>query len=338
MKGSEFFFDTSIPFWWYKKPSYNNYSSLTSLEAGTMMELARRLADWRDHSPERWFSTICQYLPPAVTAVLVVTIAYQLATFTWILVPGHAPIAAPVARAATGNAAHAADLNSVADSHLFGEADEQVVPVVTEVINAPETTLNLTLKGTVAIDRGGDGSAIISSNRGDDKTYQVGQSLEGADGTTLHSVYGDRVLLNRSGQIETLRYPKDLVAPASLGMPAALPQAAAPEGSLREVISENATRLADIVGLAPHVQEGQVIGFRVNPGRDRATFDALGLRAGDVVTDINGTVLHDLSQGLQVFQSLGETTQATVTVLRDGVPQVIVIDTGQLQRPLQNRE
>ena len=83
--------------------------------------------------------------------------------------------------------------------------------------------------------------------------------------------------------------------------------------------------------LAPHVQEGQVVGFRVNPGRDRATFEALGLQAGDVVTDINGTVLDDPSQGLQVFQSLGESTQANVTVLRDGVPQVIVIDTTQLQ-------
>ena len=80
------------------------------------------------------------------------------------------------------------------------------------------------------------------------------------------------------------------------------------------------------------------MGFRVNPGRDRATFDALGLQAGDVVTDINGTVLDDPSQGLQVLQSLGESTQANVTVLRDGVPQVIVIDTTQLQRLQENRQ
>ena len=115
-------------------------------------------------------------------------------------------------------------------------------------------------------------------------------------------------------------------------------QAAASGGSLRDVISDNATRLTDIVRLAPHVQEGQVVGFRVNPGRDRATFEALGLQAGDVVTDINGTVLDDPSQGLQVFQSLGESTQANVTVLRDGVPQVIVIDTTQLQSLQENRE
>ena len=49
-------------------------------------------------------------------------------------------------------------------------------------------------------------------------------------------------------------------------------------------------------------------------------------------------MLDDPSQGLQVFQSLGETTQANVTVLRDGVPQVIVIDTTQLQSLQENRE
>ena len=117
-----------------------------------------------------------------------------------------------------------------------------------------------------------------------------------------------------------------------------LPQAAGASGSLREVLTENAGRLTDIIKPEPHVQEGQVVGFRVSPGRDRASFEALGLRSGDVVTDINGTALNDVSQGLQVVQSLGESTQANVTVLRDGVPQVIVIDTSQLQRLRENRE
>ncbi len=167
----------------------------------------------------------------------------------------------------------------------------------------------------------------------------MGQAIDGADGATLHSVYADRVLLDRNGRLETLRLPKELTASAGapMAMPSALPQAPAP-GSLREVISENATRFTDIMRPAPHVQEGQIVGFRVNPGRDRATFEALGFQPGDVVTDINGTVLDDVSQGLQIFQSLGEATQANVTVLRDGVPQVLVIDTTQLQNLQENRE
>ena len=76
------------------------------------------------------------------------------------------------------------------------------------------------------------------------------------------------------------------------------PAAASGNDTLRNVISQNASRLTDIVRLAPHVQEGQVVGFRVNPGRDRESFEALGLLPGDVVTDINGVVLDDPSRGL----------------------------------------
>ena len=303
------------------------------------MDVAKRLADWRDQPPEQWVTAVNRYLPPGITALLVIAIAYQLATLTWTLVPGSAPAVTPVTRGA-GGAAPAADLSVLTDSHLFGQASEQTAPVVPAVIDAPDTTLSLTLKGILAKEEDTSGGAIISSNRGEDKAYQVGQSIEGADGATLHSVYADRVLLNRSGRLETLRLPKELsTAGSAMGQMSPLPQAApASSASLRDAITENATRLTDIVRLAPHVQEGQVVGFRVNPGRDRAAFEALGLQPGDVVTDINGTVLDDPSQGLQVFQSLGESTQANVTVLRDGVPQVIVIDTTQLQNLRENRE
>jgi general secretion pathway protein C len=307
------------------------------------MDVAKRLAEWRDRPPEQWFTTVNQFLPPGLTAVLVIALAYQLATLTWALVPGSTPAAAPAPRPIDANsAAPSSDLSILLDSHLFGVAAEQPeVAAAPAVVDAPDTTLSLTLRGILSKEGDPNGSVLIES-RNAQKTYYVGQSIEGADGTKLHSVYADRVLLDRGGgRIETLRLPKELAASAGspTGMPS-LPQAQpqAQAAPLRDVITDNAARLTDIVRLAPHVQEGQVVGFRVNPGRDRATFDALGLQAGDVVTDINGTVLDDPSQGLQVLQSLGESTQANVTVLRDGVPQVIVIDTTQLQRLQENRQ
>jgi general secretion pathway protein C len=303
------------------------------------MDVAKRLADWRDQPPEQWFSSINRVLPSVVTAVLVIAIAYQLATLTWTLVPSSTPSAAPLSSASAGTIEAPIDYSVLTDSDLFGEAPEQTELVMPAVVDAPETTLSLVLKGILAKEEDTNGGAIISSNRGEDQSYQVGQTIEGADGATLHSVYADRVLLNRSGRLETLRLPKEPSSSTSSPMarPAPPPQPQ-PSANLRDAISQNATRLTDILRLAPHVQEGQVVGFRVNPGRDRAAFEALGLQPGDVVTDINGTVLDDPSQGLQVFQSLGETTQANVTVLRDGVPQVIVIDTTQIQSLQENRE
>jgi len=299
------------------------------------MDVAKRLVDWTEQPPEQWLSVVNKYLPPAVTAVLVVLIAYQLANITWSVVPGAPPTlsARPVA---SKSIQQPADLSKLANSDLFGKPPAETAPVV-ETVDAPETTLSLSLTGILA--GGPKGQAIISANRGQEKTYHVGDSVDNADGATLHSIEPDRVLLNRNGRLETLRLPEQLSSAAPRTTSPILPPAAAqPAGSLRQVISENASRLTDVVRLAPHVQEGKVVGFRVNPGRDRATFEALGLQAGDVVTDINGTVLDDPSQGLQVFQSLGETTQANVTVLRDGTPQVIVIDTTQLKRLQEKRE
>jgi general secretion pathway protein C len=302
------------------------------------MDVAKRLAEWRDQPPEQWFTAVNRYLPSGITAVLVIAIAYQLSALTWTLVPGSTPVAAPGPRAA-GGPAPAQDYSVLTNSHLFGEAAEQAAPVAAAVVDAPDTTLSLTLRGILSKEGDPEGSCIIEGSRGDSKTYYVGQTVENADGATLHSVYADRVLLDRSGRLETLRLPKELTASAGspMGMPSPLPQPAQ-SAPLREVISDNAARLGDIIRPVPHVQEGQMIGFRVNPGRDRAAFEALGLQPGDVVTDINGTVLDDPGQGLQVFQSLGEATQANVTVLRDGVPQVIVIDRSQVQSLQENRE
>jgi general secretion pathway protein C len=226
------------------------------------------------------------------------------------------------------------------NSRLFGEPSVTAAPIVEAVVDAPETTLSLTLTGILDEDQDGiAGQAIISSNRGQEKTYRIGDAIENTDGATLHSVDADRVLLNRAGRLVTLRLPKELTASTGRAAAPMLPPAMTqPSGSLRQVISENASRLSDIIRLAPHVQEGQVVGFRINPGRDRAAFEALGLQPGDIVTDINGTVLDDPSQGLQVFESLGESSQANVTVLREGAPQVIVIDTTQLQSLQENRE
>lgn len=307
------------------------------------MNVAEHLSALGSRTPAQWVSTANRVLPPVVAAVVVVTIAYQLAQITWRVLPGEDYAAPPplVAGGAGGGAPtqSGTDFDVLRRSHLFGEAPEpdaeqDAPPPDATLVDAPDTTLNLRLAGVVVREANEESHAMIADGNQPDKRYRVGDAIEGVSGTRLHHVFADRVLLNRSGRLETLRLPEEDEAGANIRRAAARPTAAPIQTNaapLREVISQNATEITRVMRFAPHVEGGQIVGFRVTPGPEAEVFTGLGLEPGDVVTDINGIALDDPSRGLQAFEALGESTMANVTILRGGNPQVIVIDTTQLE-------
>src|SRR5690554_753975 len=315
------------------------------------MNVAKSLSQWKELSPEQWLRAANRFLPPAVTAVLVIAIAHRLAEITWLATPRTsfdrpAPV---IVHPTSERTASTANFSALADSDLFGKAPEAPVeePVVVEtVVDAPDTTLNIRLTGVAADEDGKLSLAIVASGRSDERKYRIGQEIENTNGATLHAVYPDRVILNRGGRLEALRLPKEpsgaapraasRIAPAAPA--ASAPAAPVENATFRDLANENAPRLTDIMRLAPQYEGGQMLGFRVNPGRNRQAFESLGLQPNDVVTQINGIVLDDPNRALQVFEALGESVQAEVTVVRDGVPNVLVVDTSQLQSIVEDRQ
>jgi general secretion pathway protein C len=203
-----------------------------------MLGVAQRFADWRDQSPEEWLTAINRCLPFGVTAALVIAIAYQLSTITWTLVPGSAP-AVTLAVRGEKTASLAIDSSLLTDSHLFGEPSAPTAVAVPAVIDAPDTTLRLTLTGILANENGANGFATISSTQDGGRNYEVGQSIDGTDGATLHAIFDDRVVLNRNGELETLRFP-NVVGAANAGQRPPVAQITPSPGSVRETIAENA--------------------------------------------------------------------------------------------------
>ena len=300
------------------------------------MDFATRLFQWRQIAPEQWAKAANRYLPPAVSALLILALAWQAAKLTWALVPGAPadappPVVSPRAPELSGPTTQSIDITRIMDSDLFGAvSSESVTPVAVSVLEAPETTLNLELKATVSDTlENRRGAAIIASGQVE-KTYTVSDVIEGAGGAQLHAIYSDRVILNRAGRLETLSLPTEYTTANAGAVYAAPPTPFPGAATLRSVISDNATRINEIVRVAAHVEQGRMIGFRLNPGEQPEQFAALGFQPGDVVTEINGTAMSDPSRGLQVFESLGESTLANVTVIRGGTPQVLTIDTTQL--------
>jgi general secretion pathway protein C len=80
----------------------------------------------------------------------------------------------------------------------------------------------------------------------------------------------------------------------------------------------------------PVFAQGKQRGYRVYPGRNRQAFVRLGLRPGDLVTAINGTPLDDPSRGQDVFRTMGSSSEAHVTVMRNGQQQDLTLNMAQV--------
>ena len=99
---------------------------------------------------------------------------------------------------------------------------------------------------------------------------------------------------------------------------------------MRRMITEQPGLLADVMRPQPVMDHGRMNGFRVYPGRDRMAFMRLGLRPGDQVTAINGTPLDDRDRGEQILHTLGSSSEAHVTVIRNGQQQDLVLNIAQV--------
>lgn len=256
---------------------------------------------------------VLRHVPQAASVVLVIAIAHQAAGLTWqVFAP--APTGGTATTTAGGDSARTVDPESIVSRHLFGRGD---APASVADIQAPDTNLNLTLKGIAAAEERSRSRALIAGPDGKDKNYATGADLPG--GATVHEILPDRVILNRRGTLETLRLPKH-AAPAGATRTAA---ASRPSADLRQQANEE--RLAEFVRPQAVMVDGQLRGFRVYPGRNRRAFAESGLRAGDLVTAINGMPLDDPERGVETLRELLGMQDAVLTVERGGQVESVTV-------------
>jgi general secretion pathway protein C len=298
-----------------------NLSDLTSLDGRNALAVINRV------------------VPPWLSLLLVVAIAWQIAKVIWMLVPAPAAgdsIAVPASSVTNlVQAAASSDVQAVVAAHMFGVADEtdiELAPTPEEDDNLSDTRLtNLSLKGTVASQIREYSVAIIADGNNDEKVYAIDDAI--GSGAKLHAVYADRVVLNENGVLTNLKLPKDFAEAAvtqSRRTTTRNRRAKDNQQSIQAVVSQNLTKLSDVIRPTPYFVNGQQSGYRVYPGRDRQQFSALGLRPGDLIKDIDGQSLTDPTQAMQIFQALGTAEQVTVTVERNGQPETITLKTSQL--------
>ena len=288
------------------------------------------MLDTRKHE---WLSRLQGNGPRLISLALAALIAVELARIAISLL-GAGPVKSPqpVLANSVPRSQHAGfDLQTVVSAHPFGIA--AVDSALQDPDNAPATTANLVLAGTIATQDPKRGVAIISDG-GPSRVYSVGDNVGGA---ALYAVYLDRVILNRAGALETLLLPRNLAAStrgaSALRRPAGVdPRTVAAVENIRHMVQQDPSILDQVMRTVPSYDNtaGKLRGFRAYPGRNRAIFTKLGLKPGDLVTAINGTALDDPQHSQEVFNTIQSSDHVTVTIERAGQKQEISLNIAQV--------
>jgi general secretion pathway protein C len=281
---------------------------------------------WNLPPSDRWREVMAAHGPRIATWVLALALGVQAALIVTDLTGGKTR---PAATQVPVQPAQTARLNvpDIANGCVFGcpKVQEQTAQ------DARPTNIPLVLTGVIAVEDPRNGLAIIGENPQAGKVYAVGDSVPG--GVKLHSVYNDRVILDRNGTLESLALPRQ----NNGSLPTAPPSAAAvlPTENpiaerMRQLVSSEPGIISDIMRPQPVFAQGKQRGYRVYPGRNRQAFVRLGLRPGDLVTAINGTPLDDPSRGQEIFATIGTSSEAHVTVVRNGQAKDVTLNMAQV--------
>jgi general secretion pathway protein C len=282
----------------------------------------------------KWLETLytkrplsAKTLTQITTWLLIVMLAWILGRLIWSFiqpVDNLAPWQMKVASVSGGNTS-SFQVSDVLAMNLFGLYQQNAPVIKQEPVkqDAPQTSLNLTLVGVVASNRAETTLAVIT-NRGKQNTYGLNEAIDGTR-ATLQAVYVDRVIIRNSGRDETLMLdgikfgqsqPQQPVR--SKSKPVETAKATSELDQIKKDILDKPQNLFTYIRLSQVKRDNELVGYRVNPGKDRVLFDAVGLKANDLAVSLNGNDLTDPTVMAKLWTELSEATDFTLTVEREG--------------------
>ena len=269
--------------------------------------------------------------------LVAIWLVHSAARLFWVAVPVPAQPIAPVtpslktaADAVVLRQINAQDLND-----LFGHFDPaqqlaqaQAEPEI-DPENAPITQLNLILQGVLASNDPELSHAVIGDNN-TQVLYKIGDEIENVSGVKVRDIADLWVILDNNGKAEKLwLYGEDGMKVAS-ARPQPTYQPVAPQENVTQAEVTNdqlqdVKSIGDVVRFMVATENGQMIGYKVRPGRKRELFDQVGLKNDDIVISVNGIEVNEPQKVREVYQSLKTATEANLEVMRDGSTQFIQI-------------
>ncbi len=292
--------------------------------------------------PSNWRSVLLELpnqpgfskVPMILTGLMILLFTSSLAEFTWMFFSVDSSVSSssqPQQRVRKSNInSNSIRLRDVSKLSLFGKAKlKNVAASESELINAPNTQLRLTLKGVLAVDVATRAIAIIADDRGKEKYYSIGAMLPG--NAKLHTIYADRVILSRAGRLETLRLPKTKLTKGAVVRKAAVPKsrqvrAGGSLKSMRDNLIKNPQDVWKNIRIEPKMSKsGGIQGYTLSH-KNKQLMRKLGIRKTDVITSVNGMPLNDPTSLYQILDVLKTTQQLNLSIIRNGTEETLNID------------
>lgn len=256
-----------------------------------------------------------RHIARAIMLLATLYFAWRMAGLLWLIAGQDQAALAKPTPVSSAAAPVNVDSSRLASFTIF---KAPVVESVSQNANAPDTSLQLKLDGVFASSSQSQSSAIISEQgQGIGKLYRVGQQVVG--GAVLSAVYVDRVLLQRNGQEEVLRFIKSNLlggdTPPVVSNPVAS-QADKARNLLSNAIQRldsDASSYLNEMGLIASQQ-----GYEITDNTPSHIRRNLGLKAGDRVVRLNGQTLGNVQLDKNLLQQIQQTGRARIEIQRGG--------------------
>lgn len=265
-----------------------------------------------------------QRLAAITGMLLIVACVWLLVEITWMFFPEGeetSSTAIQQAKPSVDKQTQQNNFKQLTSANVFGVSEKAVAPKQSK---APETRLNLTLKGVLASTPMDMASAIIAQGKkGKEEIYGIGDKMPG--GVTIKEIHPEYVVLERGGRLETLKLQKisgvagfnsatkaNLKTGKSSGSPAATLK------DIRSNILKNPTSFGEYALPVVVKENGKQVGYRLKPQQKGQMLSELGIQDGDVITQINGVKLDNQQNGISALRKLSTAKNLNIVVKRNG--------------------
>lgn len=203
----------------------------------------------------------------------------------------------------------------------------------------PQTSSEtIKLLGVITADQPTLQRALVQIGNSSVRAVDLSEKI--VDDFILHSVHANYVVLDNAGTLEVLHLLKgaDSRSANQAQLNSTLTNSALSDSTLatdnsiplgKQLAVARKTYLAsngkpnDFVRYRPQSIEGNIVGYRIYPGKYRSLFLAAGLNTGDVVKSINGITASDSAFQTKVLNQLRTVDSFTLVIQRRGQDKTI---------------